>query len=100
MQKRPLVLAVALALSAPLVLPANAQPATNATESAATGYTRTITKRSADIVTALALLDAAKANIPSDVKPSRRQRRKQKALIEGEDAAQADGEDLDADLVK
>ena len=47
-----------------------------------------------------ALLDAAKANIPSDVKPSRRQRRKQKALIDGEDAAPADGEDLDADLVK
>ena len=67
MQKRPLVLAVALALSAPLVLPANAQPATNATESAATGYTRTITKRSADIVTALALLDAAKSNRVQEV---------------------------------
>ena len=64
MQRLPLVVAAGLVLCAALTSPAHAQPATNApaTADAGAAYTRTITKRSADIVAALALTDAAKAN--------------------------------------
>lgn len=47
------------------------------------------------------LLDQAKLNLPSEVKPSRRQRRKQQAIVNGTtDANGSDDSDLDADLVK
>ena len=62
MQRLPLVVAAGLVACAVFVLPAYAQPATNATESAEASYTRTITKRSADVVAALALTDTAKSN--------------------------------------
>lgn len=62
MQKFPIAIAAAFALSLAVVSPAYAQPATNAAENAEASYTRTITKRSADVATALALTDAAKSN--------------------------------------
>jgi len=58
MQKSPLVIAALFSLC----LAMHAQPGTNDAENASANYTRTITKRSADIVTALALTDAAKSN--------------------------------------
>lgn len=58
MHKFPLLLVAALALCGA----SHAQTTTTNTESAEASYTRTITKRSADIVTALALSDAAKSN--------------------------------------
>jgi hypothetical protein len=67
MQKVRLVAAMSLALSAALISPALAQPAANATESAEAAYTRTITKRSAEIVAALALTDATKSNRVQEV---------------------------------
>ncbi len=49
------------------------------------------------------LLDKAKVNVPSEVKPSRRQRRKQQALVEASIAPAEDGAngvDMNADLVE
>ncbi len=49
------------------------------------------------------LLDKAKINVPSEIKPSRRQRRKQQALVEASIAPAEDGAngvDLNADLVE
>lgn len=49
------------------------------------------------------LLDRAKVNVPSDIKPSRRQRRKQQALVEGSSAPAdngANGVDMNADLIE
>ena len=57
MQKFPLVVAIFFALCVAV----HAQTATNA-ESAEANYTRTITKRSAEIVAALALTEAGKSN--------------------------------------
>jgi hypothetical protein len=62
MRKHSSVIATVLALGAALVSTSHAQPATNTTENSEAAYTRTITKRSADIVTALALTDAAQSN--------------------------------------
>jgi len=59
MQKLPWVVAAVLALSATVVPPAHAQPSTNTAEAAA--YTLTISKRSADIVSALELSDGVKS---------------------------------------
>ena len=67
MQKLPPVIAAFLVLCAATVLPTHAQPATNATESAEAAYTRTITKRSADIAAALAVTDAARSNRVQEV---------------------------------
>lgn len=60
MQKFPLALAAVLAFCTSVIPSARAQSATNETDN--TNYTRTITKRSIEIVTALALTDAAKSN--------------------------------------
>jgi chromosome segregation ATPase len=49
------------------------------------------------------LLDKAKVNVPSEIKPSRRQRRKQQALVEASVAPidnGANGVDMNADLVE
>jgi chromosome segregation ATPase len=49
------------------------------------------------------LLDRAKVNVPTDIKPSRRQRRKQQALVEAGTAPienGANGVDMNADLVE
>jgi len=62
MQRFQIVLTTAFVLCAAAGSPAHAQPATNAAENAEANYTRTITKRSVDIVAALALTDAAKSN--------------------------------------
>lgn len=66
MQRIPsLWISVFISLTA-FVCPAFAQSATN-TESADAAYTRTITKRSADVVAALQLPDAAKSNRVQEV---------------------------------
>ena len=62
MQKLLPVAIAILALCDALVSPAHAQPATNTTENAEAAYTRTIAKRSVEIVAVLALTDAAKSN--------------------------------------
>ena len=62
MRKHSSVIAAVLALGAALVSTSHAQPATNVTAKSEAAYARTITKRSADIVTALALTDAAQSN--------------------------------------
>lgn len=59
MQKLPWIVAAILAICATVVPPAHAQPSTNAAEAAA--YTLTISKRSADIVSALDLSDGTKS---------------------------------------
>jgi hypothetical protein len=47
------------------------------------------------------MIDRAKSLVPSETKPSRRQRRKQQAQLEQADKnGNADQTDLDADLVK
>lgn len=49
------------------------------------------------------MLDRAKVNVPSEIKPSRRQRRKQQALVEASNAPAdntANGVDMNADLVE
>ena len=62
MRKHSILLAAVLIFCATAISPASAQPATNAVENSEAAYTRTITKRSADIVAVLALHDAALSN--------------------------------------